>query len=86
VQKWHLRSGDLARTLAYFFGKQNFSTTNISHTFCRSATKFGSVGGRHLFPTFRELRSGRPMIPGGKMPLSFTDNTYKVVFSVLSIH
>jgi len=26
-----------------FPGEQNFSTTDISHTFCRSATKFGSV-------------------------------------------
>jgi len=42
---------------------RNFSTTDISHTFCRSATKFGNVGGmtnRNLFPKFCELWSGRP--------------------------
>jgi len=28
--------------LTYFLGEQNFSTTDISHTFCRIATKFWS--------------------------------------------
>jgi len=45
--------------LAYFSGSK-FFTTNISYSFCRSATKFGGVRGpanRNLFPTFRELWS-----------------------------
>jgi len=49
--------------LTYFSEEQNFSTANISKTFCRSATKFGKVGGlanRNLFPGFRKLRSGVP--------------------------
>jgi len=35
------------------FRQQNFSTRDMSHTFCRSAMKFGSIEGlanRNLFP------------------------------------
>ena len=40
--------------------EHKFSTADISHTSCHSATKFGVVRGlanRHLFPEFRKLRS-----------------------------
>ena len=43
-----------------FWGAKFFHN-DISHIFCRSASKFGSVGGlanRNLFPEFRELWSG----------------------------
>jgi len=30
------KSGDLGRTLAYFSVEQNYSTRDISHTFCWS--------------------------------------------------
>jgi len=39
-------------------GEQNFSTRDISHTFCLSVTKFGSVRGQaneHLLSEFGEL-------------------------------
>ena len=39
------KSDRLGWTLAYFSGKENFCTRDISHTFCRSATKFGRVRG-----------------------------------------
>jgi len=39
------KSGNLGWTLAYFSVEQNFSTTAISHTICRSVTKFSNVGG-----------------------------------------
>jgi len=38
--------------------EQYFFTTDISHTFCWSVTKFGNLEGlvnRNLFPEFREL-------------------------------
>ena len=57
-------------------GEQNYLTADISHTFCRSATKFGSVMGlanRNLFPEFREIWSWGPVIPCGDMHQSFTD-------------
>jgi len=50
------KSGDLGWTLAYFSGKQNFSTTDISYTFGRS--NVGDLANRNLFPEFRELWSG----------------------------
>jgi len=69
--------------LVYFFGS-NISTTDrpISHTFCRSATKFGLVRGlanRNLFPEFREFWSGDPVIglPCEDMHRSFTDTLLK---------
>ena len=78
------------------FWEQNFSTTDISHTFCRSATKFGNVGGlanRNLFPEFGEVWSEGPVIPYGNIhQLLYTlvhyDNfpTCADSFSVLSIH
>ena len=40
------------------FPRANFSTTDTSHTFCRSATKFGTVmclANQHLLPKFDEL-------------------------------
>jgi len=37
------KSGDLAWTLAYFSGSIIFSTADISHTFCQSATKYDRV-------------------------------------------
>jgi len=63
-----------------FFREQNFSTTDISHTFCRSTMKFGSVRGlssRYLLPEFHELWSGGPMIPCDNMHQSFTDTLVK---------
>jgi len=59
---------------------------DISHTFCRSATKFGSVSGlanRNLFPDFRELQSVTDALVEwfvDKYPI-FADS-----FSVLSAH
>jgi len=53
----------------------NSQLTNISHTSCRSATKFGSDRGlanRSLFPQFRELWSGGPVRLCGDMHLTFT--------------
>jgi len=58
------------------FRGAKFSTTDISHSFCRTATKFGSVRGlanRSLFPEFRDLWSAGPVIPCGDMHQSFTD-------------
>jgi len=58
------------------FGQHKFSTADISHTFCRSTAKFGSVMGLangHLFPEFRELWSGGPAMPCGDMHQSFID-------------
>ena len=49
------------------------------YTFCRSATKFGNAGGlanQNLFPEFRELWSGCPVIPCGDMHQFFTDTLY----------
>jgi len=40
------------------FREHKFSTANISHTFCRSSTKFVIVRGLdngHMFPKFGEL-------------------------------
>jgi len=51
-------------TLAYFSGEQNFSTPDISHTFCRSATKFGNVRGlanRNYSPNFVNFCPGIPL-------------------------
>jgi len=56
---------------------------DISHTFCRSATKFGIVSGmanRNLFPEFRELYSEGPVIPCGDMRQSSTDALVKRFF------
>jgi len=77
------KSGDSVNfTLTYFSGEQNVSTTDISHTFCRSVTKFGSVRGlanRNLFPEFR----GGLMISCGDMHQSFTDTHVKWLFRQL---
>ena len=95
-----LSIGDKSGDLIVNFGLcSNFFTTDIWHTFCRSATKFGSVRGvanRHLFPEFCKLWSGGPVIPCGDMHQSFTDALVKWLFdnfpmfadssSVLSIH
>ena len=57
------------------FGEQKFSTTDISHTICRSATKFGSLTGLtsgHLFPEFGELWFRGPAIPCDDMHQSST--------------
>jgi len=45
------KAGDLGWTLA-FFRRATFSTTDISHTFCRNAMKFGSVRGRWPIDTY----------------------------------
>ena len=44
------KSSDLGWTLAYFPGSKFFSTTDISHAFCQSATTFGDVGQFKLIP------------------------------------
>jgi len=46
------------------FREQNLSTTDISHTFCRSVTKIWQRWGlanRNSFPEFREFCSGSPV-------------------------
>ena len=66
------------------FPEAKFSTTDMSHSFCRNATKFCSVMGldnRNLFPEFRELWSVGPMIPCGDMHQSFTDTLVKWFFN-----
>ena len=78
---------------------EHLPATDISHNFCRSATKFGNVRGlanRNLFPEFRELWSGGSVIPCGDMHQPFADTLVKRFFdnfpmfadgfSVLSIH
>ena len=83
--------------LGLLFRGVEFSTTDISHTFCRSATKFGNFGrlaNRNLFPEFRELWSGGPVILCGDMHQPFTctlaklffDSLFAYSFSLLSIH
>jgi len=65
------------------FREQNFSTRDITHTFCRRTTKFGSVRGLangHLLPEFREVWSGHPVIPCGDMHQSFSDVLVKWFF------
>jgi len=83
-----------------FFGKQIFFTTDISHTFCRSTTKFVRVRGlakRNLFSKFHELFSRDPVHDTMQRHASVLYwYTCKVVFrqlpmfvdsfSVLSIH
>jgi len=82
-----------------FRGTNFYSTTDISHTFCRSATKFRSVGGlanTNLFSKYRELWSWGPVISYGDMHQLFTGAVVKWFFnnfpmsadsfSVLSIH
>ena len=84
--------------MAYFSGEQ-FSTTDISRIFCSSERKFGNVGvlaNRNVFPEFRELWSGGPVIPCSDMHQSFTDAlvkwffdnfpTFADSFRVVSIH
>jgi len=86
------------RPRSYFSEEQN-PTTDISHTFCRSATKFcifGGLANRNLFSEFRELWSRGPATPCGDMHQSFTDALVKWFFdnfpmfagsfSVVSIH
>jgi len=78
------KSGDLGWTSGYFPGEQNISTTDISHTCSRSATKFGNVGGlanRNLFPEFRELWSRDPVASTCISSLHWC--TCKVVFRQL---
>jgi len=88
--------------LDYFSGEQNFSTTDMSHTFCWSMKTFGNIGrlaNRNLFPEFRELcsRAAVTVIPCGDMHQSFTGTLVKWFFfdkismiadscSCLSIH
>jgi len=49
-------------TLAYFSGKQSFSTTDISHTFCRRATTLTTLGSGQskLSPNFVNFGLGVP--------------------------
>jgi len=64
-------------------GRQHCSPTDISHNFCRSATKYGSVRGlasRKLFPEFRELWSQGPVTPCGDTRQFFTDALVKWFF------
>jgi len=68
--------------LAYFSGEQNFSTTDISHTLCQSATKFGSIRDltiKKYSPNFVNFGLGGLVISCGDMQKSFT-YTCKVVF------
>jgi len=78
------KSDDLGWTLAYFSKEQNFSTRDVLHTFfCQNTTKFGRVVGlanQNLFPEFRELWSGGPVIPCGDMCQSFTGTRAKWFF------
>ena len=99
IDWWQLNMETYVWTLAYISGEQNFSTADISHTFC-DATKFGnievSLANRNLFPEFDELRSSGHVIPCGDMHQSFThalvkwffDNflMFADSFSILSIH
>ena len=65
------------------FREANFSTTDISQTFCRSVTKFGRFRGlanRNLFPKFPEFWSSGPTIPCIDMHQSFTDALVKWFF------
>jgi len=57
------KSSDLAWAFTYFSGEQNFSTTDISHTFCQSTTKFGRVRVWPIetyFPNFVNFGPGVP--------------------------
>jgi len=57
------KSGDLESTFSIVFRATNFSTVDISHTFCQSAMKFVHIRGlanRNLFPDFHELSSDGP--------------------------
>jgi len=82
------KSGDLAwMNFGLRFREHNFHTTDISHTFCRNATKFGNLGelaNRNLFPEFRELWSGDSVIPCGDIHQSFTGTLVKSGFSTPS--
>jgi len=65
------------------FWESKIMTADISHTSSRSATKFGRVRGltiRNLFPAFRALWSGCPVMPCGNMHPSFTDALVKWFF------
>jgi len=85
--------------LVHFSDEQNFSTTDISHTFlweCDEIWQLLGLANRSLFPEFRELWSGGPETPCGDMHQSFIGILVKSVFdkflvfadtfSVLSIH
>jgi len=51
--------------LAYFSEEQNFSTTDISDTFCWSATKFDTVRGlanQHLLPCYQAVTRISPLL------------------------
>jgi len=66
----------------------NFSTTDISHTFCQIATKFGNVGdlvNRNFLPEFHELWSAGPVIPCGDMHQFFIDTLVKWFFDKFPI-
>jgi len=75
------------------FRGEKLSTTDILHTFLAehndiwSITIFGRIRGltnRYIFPEFRELWSGGPVIPCGDMHQSFTDTLVRG-FSTTSI-
>jgi len=75
---WQVLSdfGELCSSFSLPTGVKNFWKLISGHTFCRSATKFGSVRGltiRHLFPEFAELWSVSRTIPCGDVHPSFTD-------------
>jgi len=66
-------------TLVYFSGEQNFSTTDILHSFCRSATKFGCVRGLanwNLFPEFGKLWYKEMILGSTSKRPAITDNSW----------
>ena len=68
--------------MAYILGS-NFFARDISHTFCRSATKFGRImdlANRNLFPELRQLSSRSTVIPCGDMHQSFSNSLVKWFF------
>jgi len=75
--KWYDHWTTRAGLLVHFCGEHKFSTADISHTSCCSATKCGSgyesMDNGHLFPELGEVQSICPAIPCGSMHQSFTD-------------
>ena len=74
------KSGDLGLTLAYFFGKQNFFTTNISHTFVRAQGNLAALGIVTVEIYSPNFVNVGPVIPCGDMHQSFTDKLVKWFF------
>jgi len=67
------KSGNLGWTLAYFFGKWNFCTTDFSHFLSErdEIWQYWGSGQWKLIPGIRELWSGGPVIPCDDMHHSF---------------